>query len=238
MPKLVSLNNRVHKDIKIDTNKIEVIGSSERMIPVVLSEFLKLCVQYPIVFTKDADTGKFVCVVLLGFEQSENLFWLKNQWDGIYVPLNITRQPFFIGKEDLDKEQAVICIDINSPCISTDNGESLFDAQGQDTAYLGSAKSMLAQLIEGEKQNFNFINTLLNLDLIMPLALDITFADDKTQRVQGIYTIDEEKLDQLSKDEMLVLHQQKYLKPIYTMVSSLGHIYSLIQRKNTSLMAQ
>lgn len=232
MPKLVSLNNSAHKNIKIDTSKIEVIGAKERMIPVVLTEFLKLCVQYPIVFTKNADTGKFVCVALLGFDHGENLFWQNDQWDGIYIPLNITRQPFFIGKEDLNKDDAVVCIDVESPCISLENGEELFNSQGQDTAYLGNAKSMLAQLVSGEQQNFDFINTLLNLDLIMPLALDITFANDKTQRVQGIYTIDEEKLDKLNSDEVLMLHRYKYLKPIYTMVSSLAHIYALIQRKN------
>ncbi len=231
MPKLVALNNIAHREVFIDQEKIEGVGAKERMIPVVLSEFLKLAIQYPIVFTKNADTGQFVCVTLLGFENQENLFWQNNQWDGLYLPLNVTRQPFFIG-HDASNDETVICIDTDSACISNGNGERIFDGEGKDTQYFNKVKTTLTQLMEGEEQTRTFIDTLIRHKLLMPLSLDVTLANDSKQTIQGVYTIDEENLEKLPGEVITELHQQKYLKPIYTIVSSLGHIYSLIQRKN------
>jgi len=235
MPQLVSLNNNTHRTLKIDRSKIASVGAHERMIPVVLSEFLKLSVQYPIVFTKNAETGKFLVVALLGFEHGENLFWKNHQWDGLYVPLNITRQPFFIGKEDLSKEASVICIDLVSDCLSQEQGEAIFDAEGNETHYMESMRSTLAELLGGEKKTQTFIDSLLEHELIMPLSLDITFVNSDTQPVQGVYTIDEQKLENLPVQVITKLHKEKYLKLVYIMVASLGHIYALIQRKNERL---
>ncbi len=234
MPTFVALHHQHHKNLTIDTTKVEAQGANERMVPVVISEFLKLVVQYPIVFIKNAETGRFLCVALLGFEAQENLFWHNSQWQGIYTPLNIRRQPFFIGE---DNGNSIICIDAESPCITTAQAdassiERLFSTQGEETKYLGSAKEILAELINGEAHTQDFIKTLLELNLIMPMSLDITFASQKEQQVQGMYTIDEDKLAMIDSGALQSLQQKNYLKLIYTMIASLGHIYALIQKKN------
>jgi len=232
MPTFVALDNQQHKSLKVSTQTIEAQGAEERMVPVVLSEFLKLAVHYPIAFTKNMETGKFLCVALLGFEEKENLFWQNNSWDSIYTPLNIMRQPFFIGN---DNGTGVICINSESPCLSTQEGEAIFDGDGADASYLQKIKVMLAELLQGEAQTAEFIQSLLELKLIMPMALDITFANQQEQRVEGLYTIDEDQLAGLSGEQLLLLQQKEYLKPIYTMIVSLSHIYALIHKKNQRL---
>ena len=131
MTKFVSLHNNLHRHIRVDQSRIEAQGAKERMVPVVMSEFLKLAVQYPIAFTKYSDTGRFVCVALLGFEEHENLFWDGERWQGIYTPLNIVRQPFFVGQED---DKTVICIDAESDCLTREAGQAIFTEQGEETA--------------------------------------------------------------------------------------------------------
>jgi hypothetical protein len=234
MPTFVALHHQHHKNLIIDTTKVEAQGAHENMAPVVMSEFLKLVVQYPIVFTKNADTGRLVCVALFGLTTQENLFWENDQWQGIYTPLNIRRQPFFIGEEN---GKSIICIDTDSSCITKAHNDSpfsekLFDAQGEETEYLVGARELLTELVDGEKQTYAFIQTLLELKLIMPMSLDITFADQKQRQVQGLYTIDEDKLENITSDALQMLQQKHYLKPIYTMIASLGQVYSLIQKKN------
>jgi hypothetical protein len=169
---------------------------------------------------------------LLGFGENENLFWQDNQWKSIYVPLNIQRQPFFIGN---DQGETIICIDTESPCLSSGQGDALFTAQGDETLFLQQVKARLAELFNGEEETQNFIQWLMELKLIMPLSLDITFADQQTQRIQGIYTIDEEKLAKLDSGQLMDLHQRGYTKPVYTMIASLGQLYALIHKKNQRL---
>ena len=94
---------------------------------------------------------------------------------------------------------------------------------------------MLAQLIEGEQHTQLFIEALLQHKLLMPMSFNITFVNQQEQRVQGLYTIDEEKLAALDDAAVLQLHQQGYLKPIYTLITSLGHLYSLVEKKNARL---
>lgn len=227
-----TLNRQAHGKLKIDTEGVAALGARERMVPVVLDEFQKLIVHYPLVLTKSAETGQFLCAALLGFEQDENLFWNNDRWDGIYTPLNISRQPFFLGK---DSEQGLlICLDTQSPCITQDavKGESLFDEQGGETQFLHNMRQMLANLVESEKRTRQFIETLVKFELIVPLSLNITFASDEARQVKGIYSVDEDKLLALPTAARDELFNHGYLKSIYIMIASLAHIYSLIQRKN------
>lgn len=234
MATFVALHKNLHQGLKVNTSQIESLGANERMVPVVMSEFLKLVVDYPIVFTKSADTGRFVCVALLGFEDKENLFWQENHWKSIYVPLNIQRQPFFIGD---DQGKTIICLDTESSCLSKEKGDALFTPQGDETLFLQQVKVRLAELVNSEQETKDFIHWLMELKLIIPLSLDITFANQQTQRVQGLYTIDEDKLAALDSTQLMDLHQRGYIKPIYTMIASLGQMYALIDKKNQRLTA-
>ena len=49
-------------------------GDNQRFVPVVVNEFHALAMHYPILFSKDADTGQFYCGAMLGFDEGENLF--------------------------------------------------------------------------------------------------------------------------------------------------------------------
>lgn len=230
MNRLTALDSAAHRHIRVDQDQVLAQAAQLNMLPVVLSEFLKLCVQYPIVLTKSGATGQFTCIALFGFENHENLFWRQNRWDAIYVPLQVTRQPFFLG------DRRLVCIDTENAAVRQAHGEAIFDEHGAETAYLQSVKQMLATLLAGEEQTDQFVRKLLALDLVRPMRLEIEFVDHRKQRVEGLYTVDEERLKALGGDEIAELHALEYLGPIYTMVASLGHIYSLVQRKNELLL--
>ncbi len=239
MSRLVALNNVAHRHIRVDTQKVLAEGARLHMVPVGLSEFLKLCVQYPIVLTKNGETGQFVCVALLGFVKHENLFWKDGRWDAIYTPLQITRQPFFLGADgnaDPAREPApLVCINLSSPGIQESCGENLFDDQGGETPYLQQAKQALAVLLADEAPTARFVKKLLALDLVQAMRLEIELVNRESMRVEGLYTIAEPRLKALPPEVLVELHSLDYLAPIYTMIASLGQIYSLVQRKNALL---
>ncbi len=240
MSRLVALDKRIHRGLRVAPERVIAQGARLNMIPVVLSEFLKLCVQYPIVLTKNADTGRFVCVCLFGFAKNENLFWRNNQWDAIYTPLHIARQPFFVGGSetaaaDRADGEFVLCIDAENDSLQQQTGDSIFDEHGNETPYLQKTKAILAALLTGEAQTQRFVDRLLALSLVQPMRFEIEFANRESQRVEGIYTVDEERMKSLSSTDLVELHSLHYLGPIYTMIASLGHVYSLVNRKNVLL---
>jgi hypothetical protein len=229
MNRLTALNSAAHRNLRVNPEQVLAQAAQLNMVPVVLGEFQKLCVQYPIVLTKNGATGQFTCVALFGFEKAENLFWRQDRWDAIYVPLQVSRQPFFLG------QQAVVCIDTLHPSLQQSHGEAIFDEHGAETTYLQQAKQMLAALLDGEEPTDRFVRKLLALELIRPMRLEIEFANRHKQRVEGLYTIDEERLKAVPGGTIAELHSLEYLAPLYTMLASLGQIYSLVQRKNQLL---
>ncbi len=240
MARLMALNPTLHAKLCVKSNVIEAQCAQERLIPVVLSEFLRLSIEYPIVVTKNNETGKFTCVSIFGFEKGENLFWVNNTWEAIYKPLNIRRQPFFIGNNSQSKQQSrddfVICFDTKSKRLSDSEGEQLFQQKtGAPSLYLEEIKATLAELLDGETPTVDFLRVLVDLNLLRPLSLDFSFDNGESQRVQGLYAIDENVLNALSDEQILFLHQKSYLSLIYNMISSLGHFYHLLNRKNAVL---
>jgi hypothetical protein len=232
MTKYVALDPSAHRELKINTDALQAQGANERIVPVVISEFPKLVIEYPIVFTKHEETGRFVCVAVLGFEPKENLFWQNGVWTGIYTPLNVLRQPFFIG---YDEGRSVICIDEQAACVTREQGSEMFDAQGGETAYLKDVKRMLSDLLAAERATKTFTETLVALDLLIPMPIEVTFGNGDKRSVKGFYTIDEKKLNSLESDKLVSLQKAKYLSPLYMIISSMGHFYSLINMKNTRL---
>jgi hypothetical protein len=241
MTHLVAVDNKNHLNTKIDLSKIEQHGADLHLVPVVLSEFIHLAVQYPIVLTKHGETGQFVFSAMLGFEKNENLFWQEEQWQGLYVPLQVRRQPFFIeaiehqNNSEHDNNELVVCVNMESPALSNNTGEALFDINGQESTFFQEAKDLLAQLLTGEKENNLLLESLTLMGLIQPMSLDITFVDQSSTKLWGLYTIDQEKLTSLSKEQVLTLYQAGLLPSIYTMITSLGQVHALIDLKNKRL---
>jgi hypothetical protein len=70
------------------------------------------------------------------------------------------------------------------------------------------------------------------------MPLNITFMNGENKNIRGFYTIDEEKVASLDQEKLVNLQKEKYLAPLYMLIASTGHIYSLVARKNALLAQQ
>lgn len=216
-------------------------GASLHMVPVIVPEFSNAAGQYPIVLTKKVDTGEFTFIALLGFEAGENLFWKKGEWQGLYLPLQIRRQPFFIGNPTENSQTIsvsddhIVCIDSQSPAVTTNQGMPLFDERGLDTEYFQEAKACLAHILMGEEENKALIENLQTMDLLQPMSLKITFINQKSTQLNGLYTIDKAKFSKLTDEQVLQLHTLGLLGAIHSLMTSLAQIQTLIDLKNQRL---
>jgi hypothetical protein len=231
---LVELSRQEHSGLKIDPGLAEASAAKQHLIPIVASEFRKAATQYPIVFAKHPETGRFGPYVLNGLEPEENLFWSGTTMDVSYVPLNIRRRPFFVGMADTSggANDNVLCIDIESSCITASGQKSIVAADGSDSPYLKEILSFVGQLVHGQKQTSSFIATALSLDLLCPIVLDIVLEDGKPLHVDGLYSIDEDRFRSLDKDKIEQLWNEGLIELIYSVIISTGQIFNLIRLRN------
>ncbi len=232
--RLVELSRSEHAGLRIRADLVEASAARQHLIPIVVSEFRKAATQYPIVFAKNPETGRFAPYVLNGLAVEENLFWSGTDMDVAYVPLNLRRQPFFVGTDDVPKGPAtnVLCIDLDSPCLESSGAKTIVNPDGSDSAYLAGILSILGELVAGKAPTEQFIAHLLSLDLLAPILLDIVLEDGTPLQVQGLYGLDEEKFRQLDAGEVARLWKIGYLDLIYAVLIASGQIFNLIRLKN------
>ena len=233
MSQYETLNTEKHRPLRIKTGYNAELGDAVTYVMTYPMEFRDIQSCYPILFTKDPNTGGFFAAALLGFEADQNLFLQDDGWDAPYVPTLVQRQPFLIatGGEDDDKPP-VVSLDLDHPRVSQDEGETLFNSAGEPSDFLQQKIDLLDKLHRGLQHGSGFIDTLLRHELLEQITLDLAFNDGSKQTLQGFYCIAEERLYQLKGDVLESLNQAGYLQPVFMAVASLSRIRDLIERRN------
>ncbi|MFT7006990.1 MAG: hypothetical protein ACJAXJ_001502 [Colwellia sp.] len=234
------LNNVQHKNLKVHTKKSAELGDKIMLTQTFPNEFYDIQAYYPIVFHKDETTEKFQSYALLGLEQKENLFLANDCWDCGYLPLTIKAQPFLIGFQNQDvngniQKQTVIHIDADSPKLNKEQGESIFTEFGQNTPFIEHIGEVLGEIDKGFEESQRFLNLLTQYDLLEKFVFDIELMDKSHNRLSGFYTINEEKLNNLTSQALAELSKAGFLKPIYMALASILNMGELIKRKNKRL---
>jgi hypothetical protein len=75
----------------------------------------------------------------------------------------------------------------------------------------------------------NFVEKLQSLELIKEQVLTLNIKGEE-RRINGIYLIDEPKLNELSDETFLELRKSGYLTAIYAMLMSLQHTQKLVKK--------
>ena len=225
MTRFVALNSQAHRQLRVQAQASAELGDNRRFVPVVINEFPLLAVHYPILLSKDADTGAFYCGAMLGFDVGENLFLRETKGHDAYRPLNLQRGPFAAAGSDL-------AIDLDHPRVGAAGGETLFDEDGEPTPYLRSIMALMRELRPGLERTKVFVETLIKLKIVEPMSIDVSFDDGTRRDVTGLYTIDKEALRSLPDATVLDLFRRGYLHLIYLLIASVKQVPVLAQRKN------
>jgi hypothetical protein len=222
---IVLLDSAAHRKLRVHTLAGSRFGDNQRFVPVVVNEFPALVLHYPVLFSKDADTGQFYCGAMLGFDAGENLFVEEQLAQSAYRPLNLQRGAFAAAGADL-------AVDLDHPRISPAGDQELFTASGEPGKYLQSIMGVMRELRPGAERTRIYIDTLLGLKLIEAIDISARFDDGSKRELAGLYTINQDELKGLPDAAALDLFRRGYLQLIYLMRNSLNHLSSLVQRNN------
>jgi len=235
VPNFALVKKEDHQNIRIDTGRSAELGDNVQLAMTFPTEFRSIQSTYPIMFRKNGEDD-FVPVALLGFEQNENLFLTEAGWDARYIPAMIKKEPFLIGTQGEDEDPTrVLSVDMDSPRVNTEKGEALFGALGEMTEFLESQANMLEVIYEGHIQNNLFVKALLEQELLESVTFDIVLKDGSRNSLLGFYTINEEKIPDLSQETLHLLNRNGMLMPMFMVMASTGNIQRLIDFKNARL---
>lgn len=234
------LNNITHKDLKIITDRSAWYGDDVASAGVFPLEFRRVQAEYPIAFQKNDATGYFEAVAIFGFAKGENLFLDDDGWSASYIPLSIERQPFLIGFQAADEgggpaDTPVVHVDMDSPRVSESEGHAVFLEHGGHSPYLEYISSVLKSIHDGYEYMKGFSSALSELDLLEPFTLEFELNDGSKQRLGGLHTINEEKLNDLDTAGLAKLHANGYLEHVYMVLASIANFRTLIEKKNARL---
>ncbi|VUD59675.1 hypothetical protein TDB9533_02737 [Thalassocella blandensis] len=237
MSKVVQLNKVEHRNLKVDVKRSAQYGDNVMLAMTFPLEFRSVQSYYPILFKRDENENKFFAVSMFGLEEGENLFLDENGWQANYVPLMIERHPFLIGVQkssatDSGEDKRVVHIDLDSKRIDTDDGERLFDDDGNNTPFLERTANLLETIHHWNVHSESFMALLTKYELLEQVTIDITLASGKKGQLLGFYTVNEEKLSGLTAEALVELQQSGSLQPIYMAVASLSNIRKLCDLKS------
>lgn len=234
------LDNVTHKNLKVLPGYRTGEGfdiATARVFPV---EFGELQMEYPIMLTRNKESGHFEPVVLLGLSNNENLFLGTDGWDARYIPLAIERQPFLIGFQEtmesgVPQRSPVVHVDLDHPKVSMTEGQPVFLPHGGEGPLLERISTVLMTIHEGNEINQAFSRLLVGLDLVVSSAMEFTLANGEKHTLTGLHIINEDRLRELNGDALEALHRKGLLQSIYMMLASMPNFRKLIDRKNALL---
>lgn len=242
MPNIDILDPKKHANLKIKTGHGQAYGEHIHCIPVVAEELNKLVLEFPVCFIKDPESGQFGLYALSGLEPGENLLLKQDGWKSYYIPLHIRRQPFVAIQTAENKntdEHNQVFIDLDNQRVNEQEGEAVFNEETQPTQFLNNAIETLLVLKQSITRTQAFIDTLLENDLIEAVKLDINVKDQtQSKRIDGLYSINEDNLTQLTPSLLSQLSDTGYLRACHLISASLGHFQKLVSLKNAKSQAE
>lgn len=227
---LQALSPVEHQGLRLKDNPLFEQTKQLQFIPLYANEFIQASTCYPIFFIKDSTSGKLFSIALFGLEKGENLFYDDEQWRATYASENMRCWPFSIAKTA--DNQWTAHIDRSCQLLSNTEGHLLYDRDEPSDA-LKKVLSRLDNVQQQKVQSMAFTEWLLDFQLLKPVRLSMEYMCGEKSAVNGLYSIDENVLQQLDKDALSTCHQCGYLASIYALLASQHNLYDLIRLKKT-----
>jgi len=224
---LAPLNRELHGALKVKPIDHFNFAKGFHLASIMVHEFARAASVYPIVFLEDKEKDEFRPVVLLGLEAGENIFVAEDgSWNASYVPAIIRRYPFALARLGEDEDQFTVCLDEKSDFVSAEEGQPLFDEQGEPTEVVENVKRYLSEMQQMEMFTQAFCHFLAEHNLFNPLNMQVR-QGETMRNVTGCYVVNEERIYNLSDKLFLEIRDKRYLAPMFSHLTSLAQIERL-----------
>jgi len=212
-----------HAQLKLRPDASFAHAANEQMLPVVLTEFVQLACEYPLVFVKNAETGQLKAVALTSLQAGQNWFYRPTGWQASQIPQTLRQYPFTLLPDAAG--QPVLAVLRSSSRLSDSDGIALFNPDGSPSTLQQQLSEQLTRFLLALQQTQLFIQRMTELGLLE--AQQLQLADGR--EISGIYLISQTKLSSLPAGVLQQLQQSGELRLVYAHLLSLQHIEKLLR---------
>ena len=221
----VLMQNDKHANLKATHSGDYTRYKERHLIPIVAQDFFNLASEFPLVFVKNGDSGDFIPVAVMSLREGQNLYCATDQWQALVVPLSFSNAPFSIARTDAEGDQFAVLIDEDSPMLSETEGEPLFKEGGEKTDYLEQRIDSIVHVSQQVQQTQAICKLLVEKNLLTTSQIQLQHRPDgRTYNIDGIYTVNETVLNELTDAEFLELRGKGLISMIYAHLSSLQQL--------------
>jgi hypothetical protein len=226
---IVALNNDTHRQLRIKPGAGYRFAAETNGVFIAAVEFRPASREYPIVFVEAEEA--IAPMAVLGLTQNDNLFVNDDgTWDGRYIPAYVRRYPFVLAGPDTEADRLTVCIDMEFEGINEEEGERLFDDEGNNAALTTDTLNFLRDYQQQARLTQTFCKELKELELLEPMSATIESPGGERLNVVGFQVVSRERLKALKATQLAKLAKADTLELIYAHLASLDNFQTLSDR--------
>ncbi|MBU3020609.1 SapC family protein [Aestuariibacter sp. A3R04] len=225
------VNPQAHGDVRIDEHQLPALYSRFHMLNVELKEAVQASSEFPLFFSKVANSQRWTISALCGLGLNENVFVQLDEWVAHYTPLSLQTLPFSLQIEENNGKHTLL-IDLASAAVNTKNGSALFLSSKRPSAFLDNKRKLLEERSMAMAQTSALLEEMASMGLIRAVDLIIEYADNTQQRVGGLATVNEQQLQTLDAEQLALLNGKQCLSVLANILGSVFQMNRLIRLHN------
>lgn len=199
-------------------------AAKDRLVAVGLSEIPKAMMSLPLAFAKN--DAVYMPVVIQGFVTGQNLLVTPTgQWVADYIPVLYRSYPFKLAKNA--SGQFVLCADHDSGLLTdTPAGFQFFSDEKTLSPEVNAVAAQLMQFESERARSAQICKVLDDNGVFEPWNIQLQHGKD-IHTVEGIYRINEQKLNELPPEAMIELRGLGGLMVCYAQLFSMQHVQQM-----------
>jgi len=230
---------KTHRVAHADAFTLPAFASTTNALPVTMSEIPVAGHHYPIVFSGLNNNTSFSPVAVVGLIAGENLYVREGAWAaGAYLPAYVRRYPYCMTRVTVDavaQSQRIICIETDQ---LRDNGDALFDITGKALPHWMETERLLQEFEADLERTVEMCSILADYKLLEPFTMQAKFDVGGAFHLEGMFRVDEKRIEALSAGDLKNLIRKGILGRIYQHLGSLSNFNRLTEYKGRLLTGQ
>jgi hypothetical protein len=223
--------------VRISTDTLPAVFHTMNAIPLSYAEIALASRDYPIAFVSGDGERSFLAMAILGLEAQQNLFVNeKATWDpNTYVPAYVRRYPYCMARVTAggkEQEERIACIEKSA---LNEKGDALYDKKGKPLPAWEATKNLLFEFEADLTRTEEMCSTLQSLGLFEPFSVQAVPKGGTPLEMTGVHRVAEQKLAELSGDDLKMLMQKGVLSRVYAHILSQLNFQRLLDRRAAKL---